>query len=167
MIARWLSDSENCGSVPMKYIEGKFSHEKDLIWNSGRKLRKGVYLIYVEIEWHEECKFTEYHVSVYSESNKVSLGDVTNQYNKEGILNKMLVAWAEHKTMPYEYEDQHQLHKTKSVKINLKRAMSVEDTGCDYGFIYYVNESPAAMLNEELNFSNLEGYSVDSSISPK
>lgn len=38
--------------------------------------------------------------------------------------------------------------------------MSVEDSGCDYGYILYENQSPAVVLNEEINFSKLVGYSV-------
>ena len=142
----------------MKYIAGKFSHDKDLVWNSESIIGKGTYIIFVEIEWNQETPIFEYTFSTYAES-ETYLEDITDEYEKSDILHQMLSAWAA-KSESYSYEDIHQKQDINDWKLDLKRWMSVEDSGCDYGYIFYENKSPAIVLNEEINFSKLVGYSV-------
>jgi hypothetical protein len=136
--------------------------ERELVWDSITALKEGIYYAFVEIEWKEGTKWDFYYVSTYSDA-PVKLKDVTDKHSKRDILDKMLISCAEKKTQKYEYQE----HKQSSgFKINLRRAVSVQDTGWDYGYIYYANDSPAAVLSEELNFDSLDGYSVDDSLSP-
>ncbi|CAI2385781.1 unnamed protein product [Moneuplotes crassus] len=141
------------------YVDGKFSQERELVWNSQRRLQKGKYLVYAEIEWSEETKCIDYYSSCYSE-NKVIMEDVTGSYKKKDLLEKMLIACAQKKTKPYEYSKEASSEEP-GLKIDLKRAMSVEDTGCDYGYIFYTNDTPSSVLSEELNFGSMAGYVVD------
>lgn len=141
----------------LKYITGKFSHERELVWNSESSLGLGTYFIFVEIDWTKETQVFEYIVSTYSES-ETHLADVTDEYEKSDILNQMLTACAL-KSKSYSYEEFSE-QDPNECKLDLRRWMSVEDSGCDYGYILYENKSPAVVLNEEINFSKLVGYSV-------
>lgn len=99
-----------CKPIPgkldeLQYIDGKFSHERELVWNSLKSMQKGRYLVFVEIEWAKGATLTEYYVSVYSEA-KANLTDVTEEHSKEELLQRMLVSCAEKRTKPYSYEDQ-------------------------------------------------------------
>ena len=142
------------------YVDGKFWHERELFWDSKQRLQKGKYLIFIEIEWNEGTKCTDYYLSCYGE-NHIKIKDVTLKYKKEEIIKKMLISCAERKTEAYIYSQETETSEKGLTKIDLKRQMSVEDTGWDYGYILYSNKSTSTVLKEELNFGSMVGYTVE------
>ena len=109
----------------MDYLEGKYSVERELVWDSVTALKGGIYYAFLEIEWRGDSETDFYYVSTYSDA-PVKLKDTTEVYSKRDILNRMLISCAERKTQKYEYQE----HKASSgPKLDLKRAVSVQDTG--------------------------------------
>lgn len=75
----------------LTFIGGKFSHERELVWSSEKTLAKGVYIVFIEIDWAKSTPVSEYVVSTYSEF-ETSIEDVTSDYAKDEVLQQMLMA---------------------------------------------------------------------------
>jgi hypothetical protein len=142
LLARLDKDNPD---FPLEYISGVVG-EKDEI-SLEADLIAGEYYLFVEIDWTEDRPHDSFVVSFYG-PHAASL------YEKSypSFLEKALSSCAMLRSQRAYYYD----HKQE----NSFRCMSVADSRCEYGFLFYQNASTDAVLEEKISFTKLENLEL-------
>lgn len=142
ILARLDKDNKD---FPLEYIDA-IVDEKDEIPLEAH-LIAGEYYLFCEVDWNENRPHDSFIVSCYGPH-------IVNLYEKNypSFLEKALSSCAMLKSQRHYYYD----HKQE----NSFRCMSVKDSKCEYGFVFYSNQSKDAVLEEKINFTRLENLEL-------
>ena len=139
------------GQKQFEYISGEYSYDTTLVWNSDQSVDPGNYVVFVEFEWSAESKHHEFIVSLYSENPiKMSVGPTAG--HNQDFLASVLKSCAKKKTEKHTY--------TENNQPDVHRYMSITDANCDYGYVYYENNSESVTLEEKVDLSEMEGFEL-------
>jgi hypothetical protein len=142
MLARLDKDNKD---FPLQYIDAIVDEKDDVSLEAD--LIAGEYYLFVEVDWdesrpHDSCVISSYASHVISLSEK----------KYPSFLEKALSSCAMLKSQRAYYYD----HKQE----NSFRCMSIGDSKCEYGFLFFNNSSTDAVLEEKINFTNLENLEL-------
>jgi calpain-15 len=142
ILARLDKDNKD---YPLEYIDA-ICDEKDEIAIEA-DLVAGEYYIFCEIDWDENRPHDSFNVAFHGPQ-------AVNLYEKNypSFLEKALASCAMLKSQRNYYLD----HKQD----NSFRCMSIKDSNCEYGFVFYQNASSDAVLEEKINFTELENLEL-------
>ncbi|CAI2386441.1 unnamed protein product [Moneuplotes crassus] len=142
VLARLEKDNKD---FPLEYIDAIVDEKDEIAIEAD--LIAGEYYLYCEIDWDENRPHDSFIVSFYGPH-------LANLYEKNypSFLEKALASCAMLKSQRHYYYD----HKQE----NSFRCMSVTDSKCEYGFLFYYNDSKDAVLEEKINFSRLDNLEL-------
>lgn len=73
-----VTDEDNDGEREFEYIDGAYSTDRVLLWNSKNFISTGKYVIFIEVDWSKESKVHEYSLCLYSDNDlKMELGSTS------------------------------------------------------------------------------------------
>ena len=142
MLARLDKDNKD---YPLQYIDAIVDEKDDISLEAD--LIAGEYYLFVEVDWDESRPHDSCVISGYA-THEISISE--KKY--PSFLEKALSSCAMLKSHRSYYYD----HKQE----NSFRCMSVKDSNCEYGYLFYHNGSTDAVLEEKINFSNLENLQL-------
>ena len=104
----------------------------------------------MEIDWFNDDKFNNFVFRTYSDK-KVDL-KVEDADDHPNMLLKMLKSCAVQKSERQDY--------TEHGHPDVFRCASVTDSKCEYGFLYYENNSSTATLKEYVQFTKFDNLEI-------
>ncbi|CAI2386825.1 unnamed protein product [Moneuplotes crassus] len=142
ILARLEKDNKD---FPLEFINANVDEKDEVALEAD--LVAGEYYLYCEVDWDENRPHDSFIVSFYGPH-------IANLYEKNypSFLEKSLASCAMLKSQRHYYYD----HKQE----NSFRCMSVTDSKCEYGFLFYYNDSKDAVLEEKINFSALDNLEL-------
>lgn len=142
ILARLDKDNKE---FPLEYIDAIVDDKDDLPLEAD--LIAGEYYLFCEVDWTENRPHDSFVVSCYG-THPVNF----TEKKYPSFLEKALSSCAMLKSQrTYYYE-----HKQE----NSFRCMSIKDSKCEYGFVFYNNQSTDAVLEEKINFTKLENLEL-------
>ena len=124
-----------------------------------KKLDKGTYYFYIEMEWPVDHPLYDFCVTSYGESNVTFEGDDAQQLcenKKEVALEIAFMAKAQ---QAHEFSDVKVTDMADDGAKNIKK-YTCSKTAEGYNWIVYVNEEQGATLKEEHSFQKFENISM-------
>eukprot|EP00347_Sterkiella_histriomuscorum_P016829 403351694 len=136
---------------PFRYIDAKCSNYDNVSIESTDEYEAGEYVVLVEVDWRQNL-IQEYVVQTYSNSGDVQLTLLqTNEH--ENYLEEVLKSCARQKTQKKIFDDKGEN--------DAYRAISIVDSGAEYGYIYYQNDSKTeGTIVETVVFNKLENFEI-------
>lgn len=142
ILARLDKDNKD---YPLEYIDAIVDEKDEVALEAS--LIAGEYYLFCELDWDENRPHDSFIVSFYGPH-------VVNLYEKNypSFLDKALSSCAMLKSQRVFYYD----HKQE----NSFRCMSVSDSKCEYGFVFFHNAASDAVLEEKINFKSLQNLEM-------
>ena len=103
----------------------------------------GEYYLFVEVDIPRNAHFNEFVMNTYSE-NEITL----EQCNYPNFLEKALSSCAMQKTNLRKYYHDHN-------EPEVFRCFTMEETHCEYGYIFWYNGSDEGVLEEKVSFTQM------------
>ena len=157
IILKWKNDKNpNAG---FEYVCGSKGVEDRDAYIELKKLDKGTYYFYIEMEWPVDHPLYDFCVTSYGESNVTFEGDDAQQLcenKKEVALEIAFMAKAQ---QAHEFSDVKVTDMAEDGAKNIKK-YTCSKTAEGYNWIVYVNEEQGATLKEEHSFQKFENISM-------
>ncbi|CAI2386063.1 unnamed protein product [Moneuplotes crassus] len=149
LLARIVSkDEDEEDDFPLEYTDGKCWKDEDTTIELN--LRPGKYLAYIEIDWFDDTQYNTYLFRSYSQIAPII--EEINPKKYPNFLKDTLKSCAINSTALKSFQEKGEP--------DIFRAFSITASKCEYGFLYYENNSSGTILREIMKFSKLENLSL-------
>jgi hypothetical protein len=148
ILAKVANDPDRERST-LQFISGKCMKGECVTMSfEDEKLLPGHYVLMVEVDWEDEKKTNSFMLTAYSDVNFRLFTPKPQEY--PDFLQEALISCARRKSERANYES--------IGDKNIFRTASILDSGAEYGFIYYENNSRDATLQEIVQITKQENF---------